>query len=567
MESYAPAAVLTNLKHEILYSLGPIDRYLRVAVGHPTVDLLAMAPDGMRAKLRSGMQQAAQKNARVIVAGGQTNRDGGALLFSIAVQPVVSERQDLLLICFIDEPKGEPRRESPITQGTAPRVSELERELEAMRTELQGAIRDLEMSGEEQKAINEEALSVNEEYQATNEELVASKEELQALNEELTALNTQLQETLERQRTTSNDLQNVLYSTDLATLFLDTDLNIRFFTPTTKLLFNVIPGDIGRPLADLSSLAADTTLLMDARTVLQTGSPIEHEIEAQTGAWYIRRVLPYRTQESGVEGVVITFSDITERRHAADALEAARRDAQTANVAKSRFLAAASHDLRQPLQTLALLQGLLVRSVTGERSQKLVGRLDETLGAMSDMLNTLLDINQIEAGTVRPEQVSFPIDTLLDRLGREFAYHAQAQKLELHVVPCGLSVVSDPRLLEQMIRNLLTNALKYTKTGKVLLGCRRHREVLSIEIWDTGIGIPVEEQKAIFEEYHQVDNVARERSRGLGLGLSIVQRLANMLGHHIHLRSQSGKRLGLCHRCRAIVKRGDTPSPEPFRRR
>ena len=185
-------------------------------------------------------------------------------------------------------------------------------------------------------------------------------------------------------------------------------LNIRFFTPATKSLFSVIPGDVGRPLADLSSLAADGALLTDARTVLQTLAPIEREIEAQSGAWYIRRILPYRTQDNGVEGVVITFADITERRHAADALEAAKRQAQLANVAKSRFLAAASHDLRQPLQTLALLQGLLAKTVEGERAQKLVARLDETLGAMSGMLNTLLDINQIEAGTVRAEMVDFP---------------------------------------------------------------------------------------------------------------------------------------------------------------
>src|SRR6202012_2591412 len=132
-----------------------------------------------------------------------------------------------------------------------PRIAELEQELEATRTELQGAIRSLEGSSEEQKAVNEEALSVNEEYQSTNEELLTSKEELQSLNEELTALNSQLQETLERQRTTSNDLQNVLYSTDVATLFLATDFNIRFFTPATKLLFSVIPSDVGRPLADL----------------------------------------------------------------------------------------------------------------------------------------------------------------------------------------------------------------------------------------------------------------------------------------------------------------------------
>ena len=136
--------------------------------------------------------------------------------------------------------------------------------------------------------------------------------------------------------------------------------------------------------------------------------------------------------------MVITFADITERRRTADELGEAKRQAELANAVKSRFLAAASHDLRQPLQTLALLQGLLAKTVEGEKAQNLVARLDETLGAMSGMLNTLLDINQIEAGTVHAEMVEFPINDLLERLRDEFAYHAQAKRLALRVVPCSL---------------------------------------------------------------------------------------------------------------------------------
>jgi two-component system, chemotaxis family, CheB/CheR fusion protein len=541
METYAPAAVLINRKHECLYSLGPTDRYLRVVPGHPSHDLLAMARQGLRTKLRSAIQQASQENARIVIAGGRISEDGQTGSFSIAVQPVRTDAEELLLVCFVNDPKTGAVRYRPVAAGDVPRVAELEQELEATRTELQAAIHNLEISGEEQKAINEEALSVQEEYQSTNEELLTSKEELQSLNEELTALNSQLQETLERQRTTSNDLQNVLYSTDVATLFLDRDLSIRFFTPATKALFNIIPSDLGRPLSDLNSLAADTDLLTDARTVLSNLAPIEREIETQNGACYIRRILPYRTQDNGVEGVVITFADITDRRRVADELGVAKRQAELATAAKSRFLAAASHDLRQPLQTLALVHGLLAKHVESDRARKLVGRLDETLGAMSGMLNTLLDINQIEAGTVRAEVVSFPVNSLVDQLRDEFIYHAQAKGLVLRTVPCALSIDSDPRLLEQMIRNLLSNALKYTKRGKVLLGCRRHAGKLRIEVWDTGDGIPEDKLEAIFEEYLQLDNVARERSRGLGLGLSIVHRLAVLMDHRVRVRSRFGK--------------------------
>jgi two-component system, chemotaxis family, CheB/CheR fusion protein len=541
LETYAPAAILINRNHECLYSLGPTDRYLRVAPGQPTHDLLAMTRQGLRARLGSAIQLASRDNARIVVEAGRMAHDGTEPAFSIVVQPVLSAGEDLLLVCFIDQPKRDRGRARPAAPRDAPRTAELEQELEATRTELRGAIRNLEISSEEQTAINEEALSVNEEYQSTNEELLASKEELQSLNEELTALNSQLQETLERQRTTSNDLQNILYSTDVATVFLDADLRIRFFTPAASLLFSVIPGDVGRPLADLKPLAADGALLTDARAVLQTNAPIEREIEAQTGAWYVRRILPYRTDSGTVEGVVITFTDITERRQVADALKLAERQSQLANLSKSRFLAAASHDLRQPLQTLTLVQGLLEKMVEGVEPQKLIARLGETLSAMSGMLNTLLDINQIEAGTVRTEMVGFPINDLLDQLRGEFIYNARARELDFRVVRCGLSVRSDPGLLGQMIRNLLSNAMKYTKRGKVLLGCRRHDGMLSIDIWDTGIGIPETELGAIFEEYHQLDNVARERSRGLGLGLSIVQRLGTLLGHRVRVRSNPGK--------------------------
>ena len=317
-------------------------------------------------------------------------------------------------------------------------------------------------------------------------------------------------------------------------------LKIRFFTPTARSLFSVIASDVGRPLADLNSLSSDTALLADAQTTLETSAPIEREIESTTGIWYMRRVLPYRTHENRVGGVVITFTDITDRKAIAKALEDATKRAEAANIAKSRFLAAASHDLRQPLQTLSLIQGLLARKVLSDKASQLVAMLSPTLTAMSGMLNTLLDINQIDAGTVHAAANTFPIATIFDRMRDELTYHAQARGLELIVVPCSLSLYSDPHLLEQMIRNLLSNALKYTRHGKVLLGCRRHPTMLSIEVWDTGIGIPDGELAAIFEEYHQLDNPAHDRSRGLGLGLPIVQRLSELLGHHLTVRSRLG---------------------------
>ncbi len=210
----------------------------------------------------------------------------------------------MLLICFKDEPAPRDGQDRKVAPQDVSRVAELEQELEITRTELQGAIHNLEFSSEEQKAINEEALSVNEEYQSTNEELLTSKEELQSLNEELAALNNQLQETLDLQRTTSNDLQNILFSTDLATIFLDADLNIRFFTPATKAVFKIIPGDIGRPLADLHSLASDEALLADAATVMRMLDLYRApDRSAERRLLYqAHSALPHRPRQSGRRG-------------------------------------------------------------------------------------------------------------------------------------------------------------------------------------------------------------------------------------------------------------------------
>ena len=541
IENFAPAAALVTRDGEVLYALGPIDRFLRIAPGAPAQDLISMARDDVRIKLRSAMQKACRENTRVMVKSGPVSEKHREQGFRIEVLPIQREGKELLFICFIDEVRAVSNGRQTKTPAEEREVASLMRELAETRTELHDAILNLEESNEEQKAINEDALSVNEEFQSTNEELLTSKEELQSLNEELTALNTQLQETLERQRTTANDLQNVLYSTDVATVFLDSKLNIRFFTPATRALFNVIASDVGRPLSDLKGLATDVDLLSDARTVLKSLVPVEREIQAHSGDFYSRRILPYRAQDDLIEGVVITFTNITDRKQTANALEAAKRQADMANKAKSRFLAAASHDLRQPLQSMTLIQGFLEKYVVGEAAKKYVARLDGALNSMSGMLNTLLEINQIEAGILKADIISFPINEILNRLRDEFDIDAEARNLRLHILPSTLYLKSDPRLLEQMIRNLLANALKFTKVGKVLLGCRRRNGIASIEIWDSGIGIPATELQAIFEEYHQIGNDAREAGRGVGLGLAIVKRLGDMLNHPVRVHSRPGK--------------------------
>lgn len=244
--------------------------------------------------------------------------------------------------------------------------------------------------------------------------------------------------------------------------------------------------------------------------------------------------------EGRVVGCTSVGNDITQQRQAQEALEAAKLEAERANALKSRFLAATSHDLRQPLQTLGLLHGVLARTVKDDGSRGAIESLGTTIASMGSTIDALLDINQLESGAVTPEVIDFAVSSVLTKVLSECTPYAEGKGLELRIVPCSAVIRSDPRLLERLVENLVSNAIKYTENGKVLVGCRWGDGTLRIEVWDMGVGIPEDQIEAIFEEYYQLDNPARERSRGLGLGLTVVQRMADLLGHRIEVRSTPG---------------------------
>ncbi|MGM0585105.1 MAG: chemotaxis protein CheB [Pseudomonadota bacterium] len=539
LENYAPAAALLNSRLECLYLFGPTEKYLKITQGHPDPGVLGMLPRALRARVRAAAESCTPSNPRVTVSGGRID---GTTSFDIALHAVSAGTEPLLLACFLDTPQpGQAAAAEPSAGDQAEGSADLEAELEATRSDLHDALRDLELEVEAHGADAAEALSVNEEFQSTNEELLASKEELQSLNEELTALNSQLQEILERHRTTANDLQNVLYSTDVATLFLDADLNIRFYTPAARTIFRVIPTDVGRPLADLAAMARDDDLAADARAVLESSEPIERETAGPAERWFLRRIQPYRAEGGRVEGVVITYVDITEQKRINAALENATDEADRATKAKSRFLAAASHDLRQPLQAMALLHRLMAPHRRSTEGARLAGLLDQTLNSMTEMLDSMLDVNRIESGIVRPHMRPVAIGPLMQRLADEYGPQCDLKNLKLRLAPCEAWVRTDPQLLEQMLRNLLSNALKYTQEGGILIGCRRRGEFLSILVCDSGIGVSESETRAIFDAYRQGDNASALAGPGLGLGLSIVQRLGELMEHPVAVRSTPGK--------------------------
>ncbi|WP_247878207.1 chemotaxis protein CheB [Azospirillum sp. TSO22-1] len=842
--AYAPAAVLIDQQHRILYLYGPTGDFLDLPTGEMPQDLTAMMRGDLRLKVRGAVKRVLSSGQRVIVTGVRQTRGGTPSMVTVTVAPVrpPQAKEDLLLVTFVREAAvesalpavGGPADDLQASAETSA-VEQLEHELRVTREDLSATILELEASNEALRAANEEILSINEELQSSNEEMETSKEELQSLNEELGTLNSQLHEKVDELEATTNDLTNLLTSTEIATLFLSPDLKIKRFTAPATRLFSLIPTDIGRPITDVSRHFSDPDLMADIRTVLDTLSPLEREVKTESGSTLLRRVHPYRTQDNRIEGSVVTFSDVTalkrsaavlaerarqqklvadlgrraltgetpdaflqaasalvaetfgadcvgifvpsgdaggvrllegcgwdqpggdfhdmpggpsthlgqvlwsrqalvvgdfaadrrvpggppvpgiasgigvafggegatgpavlalysrqpgrfgdddlefvqavatvlglameraaiqdkvraardfaeaivdtvrepllvldaglavqaasqayyhmfattpeatlghplgdladgvfrdaaldgrltamiaggptiealeidaghdvegpralqinarplsrserplillgiedvtERNRARQALAAAKAMAEQASAGKTRFLAAASHDLRQPVQAAVLFHHLLASQDLPPASAKLLTSLGNTLNALHLMLEEILHVSRLDAGVVEVKPKPFRLCTLIGRLVEEFGPLANAAGLTLRSVDTGVTVHSDPKLLGRILQNLLANAVKYTDSGRILIGCRHVPGAVRIQVWDTGRGIPQGQLKAIFEEFHQVDNLGRDRRQGLGLGLSIVDRLAMLLHHPIGVRSTPGK--------------------------
>jgi signal transduction histidine kinase len=229
---------------------------------------------------------------------------------------------------------------------------------------------------------------------------------------------------------------------------------------------------------------------------------------------------------------------IEELRNQTLVAEAARQAAEEANVAKSRFLAAAGHDMRQPLHALGFFVDALQEHSLPPDGRAVVANIRRSVDAMEDLFNSLLDVSRLDAGIVRPRIATIPLAPLMERVRLEYEPAARQKELALTIVNNSLFVRSDPVLLERVMRNLVSNAVRYTDRGRVILGARRTAEAVRIEVWDSGRGIPKDKHREIFQEFRQLHNPERDRRKGLGLGLAIVERLVNLLDHALELRSQ-----------------------------
>jgi two-component system CheB/CheR fusion protein len=325
VQRFAPATILSSDKGEILYISGRTGKYLEPAMGRASMNLFAMAREGLRLELSTAFSAALREDRAITVRGVKVASNGGSQTVNLTVQRLTEpkELRGTVMVVIADVADGYPEapKHDVVHRKTATgsRLTELEKELLRAQEEIQTTREEMQTSQEELKSTNEELQSTNEELQSTNEELTTSKEEMQSMNEELQTVNHELQSKVDELSRSSNDMKNLLNSTDIATLFLDSDLRVRRFTTPTTSIIKLIASDAGRPISDIARDIEYQDLVQDAREVLRTLAFKEKLVTATNQRWFSVRIMPYRTQENVIDGVVITFTDTT----AAKSMEAA----------------------------------------------------------------------------------------------------------------------------------------------------------------------------------------------------------------------------------------------------
>ncbi len=317
LQSFAPPSVITDDKGNIIYVHGDTGKYLQPAQGQLSTNIIDMAREGLQLDLRYAIQNAAVQKRLFIVRDLPVRTNGGIHGVDLTVRPLADPEatRELLLISFQDTvlhmPEKNIRKKRVTAKGESKRVEELEQDLAYTKENLQATIEEMQAANEELKSTNEELQSTNEELQSTNEELETSKEELQSVNEEIVTVNSELQAKIEQLTGIQNDMKNLLENVNIGTIFLDEHLAIRRFTREATKVFRLAASDTGRPLADIRSVIPDVDLIPDAQAVLDTLIPWEVPVRTTNDEWFLVRIMPYRTLENVIDGVVLTFSDIT----------------------------------------------------------------------------------------------------------------------------------------------------------------------------------------------------------------------------------------------------------------
>lgn len=536
LDKFAPAAVLVNSKYETLYFCGPTDRFMTQPRGTPTQNVLTLVRDGLRSHLLSALHEVEVSNKTVVVADAHIKLGSEYQLVKLSVIPAVEEQVlgQTYLVVFEDLPQPAIRFDERDEQTKV--VRQLEEELRVTREDLFRAIERKDTSAEELKISNEEVISVNEELRSFNEELESSKEELQSLNEELSTVNQQLQSKVLELENANNDLKNLLSSSDIASLCLDRQLHIKWFTPGIQPLFKLIPTDIGRSISDFAEVLSGDGFISDVKAVLKKHDRVSKELQLPNGSWYLRRVLPYRNEHDAITGTTITFADISEIKHNTEALLASQQ--LTAQTLEQR-VQERTEQLRALSVEITLAEDrerrALARDLHDDLGQVLtVAKIKiaalEKLEKVADLKQRVAEINGIlDKAHTAVRSLTFQLSPpILHELGLIAALEWLGEEMHrLYGLAVTINDDGKPKpmtmpvstILFRAVRELLINVAKHAEVVDARVLTKRLGNQILIQVEDAGIG---------FHPHHKPKS-AKDIAAGFGL-LSVRERLSYIGG-------------------------------------
>ncbi|WP_336332642.1 CheR family methyltransferase [Pseudomonas putida] len=540
-------SLIVDVDGNILHMSEGVGRFLQLTGGEPSRNLVNLVLPSLRLALRSTLFQARQGTEAVTSRPVDLADTERKLQVEITVQPYKDDLSgiDCLLVVF-EERAPDPSLPLPgvIRQTESMVLHNLERELQRTRLQLQETIEQSEVSSEELTASNEEMQAINEELRSASEELETSKEELQSINEELLTVNYELKNKVEETDKVNDYLSNLIACTEIATVFVDRNLHIRWFTPRAADLFNILPVDIGRALLDITHRLDYPALADDARAVAQGEAIIEREVGGQNDHWYLARLLPYRSSEQKIDGTVLTFIDISSSHAAEERVRLgeerlSKQLAETQNTShmKDEFFAVMSHELKHPLNLIQLNAEILRRLPSIKNisaASKAVGTICEAVTSQARIIDDLLDVARIRTGKLKLKTEAVDLRTILQGIhGLVLSeQHPCTVRLELPADGLPLMIEGDVTRLEQIIWNLLNNALKFSPAGSDIRLVLSHDEGQArLQVIDHGVGLSHDSLEHIFDLFSQASPQLANHSReGLGIGLSLVRQLVEAQG-------------------------------------
>lgn len=495
------ASILVDENHQIVHLSDAASQYLNLGGGTPSLEVLPCVPEDIRPVLQTALFHAFRKDETTEHTRIEVTLDGQTRFLDLSVHPIKDLGPQTYASVRLEESDASP---PAVSDETSSNKTKLETELERTREQLQSTSEEYEAATEEMEAANEELLSMNEELQSKNEELKTSKEELQSVNEELATTNQELKAKIKELREANSDLENLMAATDIATLFLDRDLKIQRFTPKITELFNIRPPDVGRPLSDFTQQFEYDQLFEDARMVLRDVETVEHEIRLDEDKWLIMRLRPYRTVEGAVEGVVLTFVDISNHRQLERRLINATEEVR-------QQIGWDLHDvLSSDLAALNLVAGNLQNRLA-EEGLKEVAEMEQ----IADLAENSIEKARTLADELVPVTVQGePLALALQQLCRK--------QDDLSDLRCTFDGDLDEVLpasdettihLYRIAQEAITNARRHAEADEVRVSFRHEDNTLRLRIQDDGVGLPDEDDED-------------EK----GFGLQTMKHRANLIG-------------------------------------